>query len=123
MIDSTLSRPAYGPSGYMPKSEAEEPALKFINLTRRTEIGANSYYLEAGDRRLVLDSGMHPKFDGEKALPNWKALGDPRLQAIIVSHSHQDHICTLRVLMRSPPQARVLSTQPTFGTCHRLFHH
>ena len=35
--------------------------MKFINLTRHTEIGANSYYLEAGGGRLILDSGMHPK--------------------------------------------------------------
>ena len=73
--------------------------MKFINLTRRIEIGANSYYLEADGRQLVLDSGMHPKFEGEEALPNWKALGDRRLDAIIVSHSHQDHIGTLPVLM------------------------
>jgi len=32
--------------------------VKFINLTRRTEIGANSYYLEVDGRRLVLDSGL-----------------------------------------------------------------
>jgi Cft2 family RNA processing exonuclease len=38
--------------------------LKFINLTRRTEIGANSYYIEIGGHRLVLDCGMHPKNDG-----------------------------------------------------------
>ncbi len=35
--------------------------LKFTNLTRRTEIGANSYYLEAAGQRLVLDCGMHPE--------------------------------------------------------------
>ena len=46
--------------------------MKFINLTRHTEIGANSYYLEAGGKRLILDSGMHPKEVGESALPNWK---------------------------------------------------
>ncbi len=39
----------------------QEGGLKFINLTRRTEIGANSYYLEMGGYRLVLDCGMHPK--------------------------------------------------------------
>jgi len=87
--------------------------LKFINLTRRIEIGANSYYLEADGRQLVLDSGMHPKFEGEEALPNWKALGDRRLDGIIVSHSHQDHIGTLPVLMRRQPQARVFMTEPT----------
>jgi len=96
--------------------------LKFINLTRRTEIGANSYYLEVGDRRLVLDSGMHPKFEGEEALPNWKALGDRRLDGIIVSHSHQDHIGTLPVLMRRQPQARVFMTEPTAEIGSVLLH-
>src|SRR3989440_889856 len=96
--------------------------LKFINLTRRTEIGANSYYLELGDRRLVLDSGMHPKFEGEEALPNWKALGDRRLDAIIVSHSHQDHIGPLPVLMRRQPQARVFMTEPTTEIGSVLLH-
>lgn len=96
--------------------------MKFINLTRRTEIGANSYYLEASGRGLVLDSGMHPKFEGEEALPNWKALGDRKLDAIIVSHSHQDHIGTLPVLMRRQPQARVFMTEPTSEIGNALLH-
>lgn len=87
--------------------------MKFINLTRRTEIGANSYYLEAAGHRLVLDCGMHPKFAGEEALPNLKALGDRKLDAIIISHSHQDHIGTLPVLMRRQPHAGVFMTEPT----------
>ena len=96
--------------------------MKFINLTRRTEIGANSYYLEAAGRRLVVDSGMHPKFEGEEALPNMKALGDRRLDAIIVSHSHQDHIGTLPVLMRRQPQARIFMTEPTTEIGSVLLH-
>ena len=96
--------------------------MKFINLTRRTEIGANSYYLEANGRGLILDSGMHPKFQGEEALPNLKALGDRRLEAIIVSHSHQDHIGTLPVLMRRQPQARVFMTEPTSEIGNTLLH-
>ena len=55
--------------------------MKFINLTRRTEIGANSYYLEIGDQRLVLDCGMHPKNEGDDALPNFKAIADRPLDA------------------------------------------
>jgi Cft2 family RNA processing exonuclease len=96
--------------------------LKFINLTRRTEIGANSYYLEAGGHRLVLDCGMHPKFAGEEALPNLKALGDRKLDAIVISHSHQDHIGTLPVLMRRQPQARVFMTEPTAEIGDVLLH-
>ncbi|HLW35432.1 MAG TPA: MBL fold metallo-hydrolase [Chthoniobacterales bacterium] len=96
--------------------------MKFINLTRRTEIGANSYYLEAGGHRLVLDSGMHPKLAGEEALPNLNALGGRKLDAIIVSHSHQDHIGTLPVLMRRQPQAHVFMTEPTAEIGRTLLH-
>src|SRR5712671_4228678 len=65
---------------------------------------------------------MHPKFEGEEALPNWKALGDRRLDGIIVSHSHQDHIGTLPVLMRRQPQARVFMTEPTAEIGSVLLH-
>jgi predicted metal-dependent RNase len=87
--------------------------VKFTNLTRRTEIGANSYYIEADGHRLVLDSGMHPKFEGEEALPNFAALQDREVEAIIVSHAHQDHVGTLPVLMRRQPQARVFMPEAT----------
>jgi Cft2 family RNA processing exonuclease len=96
--------------------------VKFVNLTRRTEIGANSYYLETAGRRLVLDCGMHPKFEGEQALPNLNALGGRQLDAIIISHSHQDHIGTLPVLMRRQPQARVFMTEPTTEIGSALLH-
>ena len=32
--------------------------MRFINLTRRTEIGANSYFLELEGRKLVVDAGL-----------------------------------------------------------------
>jgi Cft2 family RNA processing exonuclease len=96
--------------------------VKFINLTRRTEIGANSYYLEIGGQRLVLDCGMHPKCEGDEALPNLKLLQDRQLDAIIVSHSHQDHIGTLPVLMRQQPRARVFMTDATSEIGNTLLH-
>src|SRR4029077_17311630 len=96
--------------------------MKFINLTRRTEIGANSYYIEAAGHGLVLDCGMHPKFEGEEALPNFKVLGDRRVEAIIISHSHQDHIGTLPLLMRRQPQARVFMTEATSEIGNTLLH-
>ena len=96
--------------------------MKFINLTRRTEIGANSYYLEVAGRGLVLDSGMHPKCEGEEALPNLNALAGRKPEAVIISHSHQDHIGTLPVLMRRQPQARVFMTEPTSEIGDILLH-
>ncbi len=96
--------------------------MKFLNLTRRTEIGANSYYLEGDGYRLVLDSGMHPKFEGEEALPNFKALQDRQLDAVIVSHAHQDHIGTLPLLMRRQPNARVFMPEATAAIGEVLLH-
>ncbi len=96
--------------------------MKFVNLTRRTEIGANSYYLEGDGYRLVLDCGMHPKFEGEDALPNFKPLQDRPLDAILVSHAHQDHIGTLPVLMRRQPNARVFMPEATAAIGDVLLH-
>jgi len=96
--------------------------VKFINLTRRTEIGANCYYLEVGDERLILDSGMHPKQEGDGALPNLQVLGGRDVDAIIISHAHQDHIGTLPVLMRRQPDARVFMTEATAEIGSTLLH-
>jgi len=87
--------------------------VKFTNLTRRVEIGANSYYFEIDDHRLVLDCGMHPKNEGDDALPNFKPIGDRPLDVILVSHAHQDHIGTLPVLMRRHPGVPVFMTEAT----------
>ena len=96
--------------------------MKFINLTRHTEIGANSYYLEAGGRRLILDCGMHPKGVGENALPNWKPIEGQTIDAILITHAHQDHIGTLPVLMRHQPHARVFMTEATSEIGSLLLH-
>lgn len=96
--------------------------MKFINLTRATEIGANCYCLESGGRSFVLDCGMHPKREGDEALPNFAAMGNRELEAIIISHAHQDHIGTLPVLMRRQPQARVFMTEATAAIGDALLH-
>jgi Cft2 family RNA processing exonuclease len=96
--------------------------LKFVNLTRRTEIGANSYYLEIGRHRLVLDCGMHPKNTGEEALPYLNTIADRGIEAILISHAHQDHVGTLPVAMRRFPSARVFMTEATAEVGSVLLH-
>src|SRR6266513_3789689 len=97
-------------------------SLKFINLTRRTEIGANSYYLEIGRHRVVLDSGMHQEDAGEDALPLFKAIADREIEAILISHAHQDHIGTLALAMRRFQGARVFMTDATAEVGSVLLH-
>jgi Cft2 family RNA processing exonuclease len=96
--------------------------MRFISLTRRTEIGANSYFLELEGRKLVLDAGLHPKEEGDAALPLYRLIPDGSLDAILISHAHQDHVGSLPVLMRRHPRARVLMTFATSKLSDIMLH-
>ena len=87
--------------------------MRFINLTRQNEIGANSYFLEIQGRKIILDAGLHPKKLGEEALPHYRQIPDGEVDAVMISHAHQDHIGSLPVLMRRQPQAKAFMTTAT----------
>lgn len=87
--------------------------MQFTNLTRHIEIGANCYLIEAAGKRIILDSGMHPKQEGEAAQPNFDLVPEDSIDAIILSHAHQDHSGTLPLLMRRQPRAPVFMSEPT----------
>ncbi len=87
--------------------------MQFVNLTRRVEIGANSYCLTAAGKNIVLDCGMHPKEDGEEALPNLGLLEEDAADLIVLSHAHHDHLGSLPALMRRQRRAPVLMTEAT----------
>ena len=65
---------------------------------------------------------MHPKDAGEDALPNLKAIAGREIDAILISHAHQDHIGTLPVLMRRFPSARIFMTEATAEIGSVLLH-
>ena len=67
--------------------------------------------LGANGQGLVLDCGMHPKEEGEHALPNLGALAGRPVDAILISHAHLDHIGSLPVLMRQQPDAPIFMTE------------
>jgi len=88
--------------------------MEFLNLTRHVEIGANCYALTLAGRKIILDCGMHPKREGELALPDLARLktGAPA-EAIFLSHAHHDHIGSLPILTRGLPDAPVFTTEAT----------
>ena len=87
--------------------------MRLLNLTRRVEIGANCYALDAGGKRIVLDCGLHPRLEGLDALPDLTAIPDDSVDAIVLSHAHQDHVGGIPVLMRRHPRATLFATDVT----------
>ena len=70
--------------------------MKFTNLTRAEEIGANCYLLEAGGVRVLLDAGMHPREAGTLSTPDFSLLEGRGFDAMVLTHAHQDHVGCLR---------------------------
>ncbi len=80
--------------------------MLFRSLCRHAEIGANSYLLDTGSARVVLDAGLHPKHEGLEALPRYELLEEGSIDSVVVTHAHLDHIGSLPVLLHRQPQAK-----------------
>lgn len=96
--------------------------MQFINLTRRVEIGANSYLLKTAGRNILLDAGLHPKTEGLQALPDFSLLDQEILDAIVISHAHQDHVGSLPYLTRRHRNTRVYMTPATAAVADIMLH-
>ena len=96
--------------------------MELVNLTRRTEIGSNSYWLSIGGKNLILDAGLHPKLEGLAATPDFSPVPECGVDAIFITHAHQDHVGALPVLTRREPQARVFMTEQTSRIADVMLH-
>ena len=96
--------------------------MKLIDLNADGGIGANSLYLQLGDFHLVIDSGLHPKKVGRQAAPNLSPLQGVKLDLIIITHCHLDHIGSLPLLMRNQPNTPVIMSQPSHMLIERMLH-
>ena len=97
-------------------------SFTFQSLNLRAEIGGNSYALNLDGSLILLDAGMHPKEEGPNALPRYQELPYDSADAIVISHSHLDHIGTLPVAQRDQPSAPVYLTAPCAALGEALLH-
>lgn len=117
-------------SGAHTAAEAVAPppmdALSVIPLGGMGEIGKNCTLIEIEGRRLMVDCGV--KFPDEVELPGIDlvipdfahVLEEPdRLQALILTHGHEDHIGALPFLLkRLPNTLQVYGSRYTLGLVH-----
>ncbi|MSU45981.1 MAG: MBL fold metallo-hydrolase [Lacunisphaera sp.] len=96
--------------------------MKLIDLNPDGGIGANSLYCQIGDFHLVIDSGLNPKKTGRVAAPNLRPLQGVKLDLILITHCHLDHIGSLPLLMRDQPNTPVIMTVPSRMLIERMLH-
>jgi Cft2 family RNA processing exonuclease len=96
--------------------------MELIDLNRDGGIGANSFFLKIGEVHLLMDCGLHPKKAGREATPDLGLLRGQRLDLIIITHCHLDHIGSLPVVMREHPGVPVLMSTSSRLLIERMLH-
>ncbi|MDB6056989.1 MAG: Cft2 family processing exonuclease [Verrucomicrobiales bacterium] len=96
--------------------------MRLTNLNPDTEIGASCWVVEIDGHRLMMDSGSHPKREGNAAMPMFSVLAHEEVDAIAISHCHHDHVGTLPVAVRHFPRAHVLMPELSYFIVERVLH-
>ncbi|PTY06961.1 MBL fold metallo-hydrolase [Opitutaceae bacterium EW11] len=96
--------------------------MKLIDLNRDGGIGANSLFVQIGDLNILIDCGLHPKKVGRLATPDLSPLRGVRLDLIVITHCHLDHIGSLPLVMRDHPKTPVVMTTSSRMLIERMLH-
>ena len=96
--------------------------MELIDLNRDGGIGANCLYFRLGDFNLMVDCGLHPKRVGRVATPDFSPLRGRKLDLIVITHCHLDHIGSLPVAMREHPETPVVMTGASRILIERMLH-
>src|SRR5690349_10418865 len=96
--------------------------MKLIDLNRDGGIGANSLFVQIGEVNVLVDCGLHPKKIGRIAAVDLAPIRGKRLDLIIITHCHHDHIGSLPIVMREHPEATVIMTTSSRILIERMLH-
>jgi len=115
--DVILPVRSLGPTGpreiILPEGTDGSIAVAFEAIGGGREIGANSYYYGFGHRGVLVDAGYDATRDGWLGLPAFERV--PRLDAIVLTHAHLDHVGAVPTLLAVFPNVPVYCTRATLA--------
>jgi Cft2 family RNA processing exonuclease len=96
--------------------------MRIMNLNPDTGVGASAWFVEIEGHRLLMDTGIHPKYEGRESLPLLDKVKNEALDAIAITHCHHDHVGALPVALRYFPKAEVLMSELSYFLVERVLH-
>ncbi len=104
-----------GESIFRPKlATAQQVTLKTLGSFQ--EVGRSSMLVETSESKVLLDTGIHPgarnAWDAYPRL-DWADISLDEIDAVIISHSHLDHMGFLPALFKFGYNGPVYCTEPT----------
>jgi Cft2 family RNA processing exonuclease len=93
-----------------PAKLIEKSSLRLITLGGSAEVGRSCYLLELGKNRILVDCGIKTRA-GEDGHPQLDRLD--RVDALIVTHAHTDHIGWIPALVRKFPDLDIYCSEGT----------
>ncbi|HET9673335.1 MAG TPA: ribonuclease J [Gaiellaceae bacterium] len=94
-------------------------SVRIIPLGGLGEVGKNMTVYEHDGRAVVVDAGLaFPRDEHlgvDLVLPDFSYLESVRVEAIVLTHGHEDHVGSLPYVLREIRVGRVLATRLTLG--------
>ncbi|HEY2699186.1 MAG TPA: ribonuclease J [Pseudonocardiaceae bacterium] len=132
---SAISAPRPSPGPSKPPPPLPDGGLRVVALGGIGEVGRNMTVFEYGGRLLIVDCGVLFPEDNQPGvdliLPDFRAIEDrlDEVDAVVLTHGHEDHIGAVPFLLRMRPELPVIGSRFTLALLaakckeHRLTPH